>query len=144
MLIFFKLLPMKSLTSILLICACSFYVSTSFTHAQNAADPFGNIKDALEKGNSKVLAEYFNTTIDLSVPGKENIYSKVQAELIIKEFFFDNKPVSFRINHKGKSNDGSQYAIGTFKTSDKSFRSYFLVKKTNGKYLIHQMEIEEQ
>lgn len=134
---------MKSFTSLLLVWAFGIIFSAGI-FAQESDKHFEKISNAVEKGNSSELAEYFNTTIDLSVPGKEGTYSKVQSELIIKEFFENNKPVSFKINHNGSSNDGSQYAIGSLKSANQSFRLYFLVKKTTGKYLIHQLEIEEE
>ncbi|MCD4680871.1 MAG: DUF4783 domain-containing protein [Bacteroidales bacterium] len=133
---------MKSTSLIVLVLIFANALSASLASAQESTTSMDEIKNAIVKGNAKELAIHFNTTIDLSVPGKDGTYSKVQAELIIKDFFEKNKPKSFKINHEGSSNDGSRYAIGTLTASNNSYRLYFLIKNTNGKALIHQMQIE--
>ena len=133
---------MKPTSLIVLILIFTNVLSVSLASAQESSGSIDEIKSAIVNGNAKELAVYFNTTIDLSVPGKDGTYSKVQAELIIKDFFEKNKPKSFKINHEGSSNDGSQYAIGTLTVSQNSYRIYFLIKNTTGKPLIHQMQIE--
>jgi len=135
---------MKATSFIVLILLVFSIHSASFVTAQESPDSIEEIKDAILKGSAKELAVHFNTTIDLSVMEKDGTYSNVQAELIIKDFFEKNKPRSFKINHKGSSNDGSQYAIGTLTASNISYRIYFLIKNTSGKNLIHQMQIEEE
>ncbi|NLF41459.1 MAG: DUF4783 domain-containing protein, partial [Bacteroidales bacterium] len=50
----------------------------------------------------------------------------------------------FTLNHEGASRDGSAYLIGTYKTiGKKSFRTYLLLKKVNGNYLLHQVQFQE-
>ncbi|MCK4406381.1 MAG: DUF4783 domain-containing protein [Bacteroidales bacterium] len=101
-----------------------------------------NIANAIKTGNSKMLAEFFNSTIDISLPKNEDIYSKAQAELVIKDFFKKNPPKSFKINHQGSSDAGSKYIIGTYISSEKIFRTYILLEKVNTKYLIQQLQFE--
>lgn len=121
-----------------------FLLSYSFVFTQSSDDCFDKITNAINSGNASELAIHFNTTIDLTVPEKDGTFSNVQAEIIIKDFFSKNKPQTFKIIHKGSSNDGSQYAIGSLKTSGNTFRIYFLIKKTAGKDLIHQLQIEKE
>jgi len=90
------------------------------------------------------LTKFFNNSIDLTIPGSEGTYSKVQAEQILKSFFAKYPPVSFTINHKGNSNDGSLYAIGTYKTKSQSFRTYYLSKPIDGQMMIHQLKFESR
>lgn len=100
------------------------------------------ISQAIKASNSSELSKYFNNSIDLTIPGSEGTYSKVQAEQIIRSFFVKYPPVSFTINHKGNSNDGSIYAIGTYNSSTKSFRTYYLAKPIEKQLLIHQLKFE--
>lgn len=132
-------------SSVIALLLFIFSISTaSLTVAQEKTDCIDQVTNAIVKGSAKDLALYFNSTIDLTVPEKDGSYSDVQAELIIKDFFDKNKPHSFKINHKGSSNDGSEYAIGTLTASKNSYRIYFLIKNTTGKKLIHQIQIEEE
>jgi len=96
---------------------------------------------AIRTGNASALAAYFNTSLELAVLDKEDIYTKQQAELIMKDFFIRNVPASFNILHKG-GKEGSQYAIGNLETSGGSYRVTILVKLKDNKPLIHQLRFE--
>lgn len=115
---------------------------TSVTVVQE--DITASIAAAINSGDSKKLASYFNSSIDLTVPGTDGTYSKSQAEMIVKSFFSKFPPLSFKINQQGSSNEGSQFAIGTMYTKTSTFRTYFLIKKVNNTPLIHQLQFEEE
>lgn len=108
--------------------------------AQNDLNP--KITAALRSANAKDLSVYFNNPIDLTTPGNEGTYSKAQAEMIVKSFFQKYPPSSFTLSHQGKSNDGSQYAIGSYKSGPNDFRTYLLLKVISGQPLIHQLKFE--
>lgn len=108
-----------------------------------ASDIPDGIGNALRTGNSKELAKYFNANVELVLLDQENIYSKSQAEQIIRDFFTTYTPQGFSIIHEGGKQD-SKYAIGTLVTSKGSLRVYFLLKGTTGNYLIHQLRIERE
>jgi hypothetical protein len=101
------------------------------------------IFDALKAGNSIQLSRYFNTSIELAIPEKEDIYSSQQAELIIKDFFSKHVPSNFTVLHKG-GKDGSQYAIGNLTTSNGNFRVTLLIKIRDNKPYIHQLRFEQE
>jgi len=107
-------------------------------------DVTNSIVVAITAGDAKKLATYFNSTVDLTVPASDGTYSKSQAEMIVKNFFTQYPPVSFKINQQGSSNEGSQFSIGTLITKTSKFRTYFLLKKVNGVMLIHQLQFETE
>lgn len=98
---------------------------------------------AIKAGNSREFARYFNTNIELVLPNTEDVYSKTQAELIIKDFFTKNTPANFVILHQG-GKETSRYAIGTLTTNTGVFRVYFLLRIQGGEALIHQLRIEKE
>jgi hypothetical protein len=100
-----------------------------------------DIDNALKTGDYKFLGNNMNETVELVILEKENVYSKTQAEQILKNFFISHKPTGFEILHKG-GGEKSKYFIGTLKTSRKSFRVYYLLKTKNEKSLIYQLRIE--
>jgi hypothetical protein len=102
------------------------------------------VETAFKTGNSKELSKYFNNTIELSVSGKEEVYSKAQAEQIIKDFFSKNVPKSFKFMHQGNSKNGMQYAIGTLATSGGNFRVSVFVKSEKNSQLIQQIRIDKE
>ena len=109
---------------------------------------YSNVPDglvaAIKAGNAKELAKYFNSTIELVIADKEGIYSRPQAEQILKDFFIKNPLTrdSFRLLHEvGK--ESSRYAIGNLYTSKGVYRISFLIKTVNNTPLIDQLRIEE-
>jgi hypothetical protein len=98
--------------------------------------------DALRTGNTTALSGYFNTSIELAILDQEDIYTRQQAELIIKDFFSKHVPTGFTILHKG-GKEGSQYAIGNLVTSSGTFRVTLWIKMTQNKPYIHQLRFEE-
>jgi len=99
--------------------------------------------DALKSGNTVELSKFFNTSIELAIPGQEDIYSSQQAELIVKSFFAKHVPTNFVILHKG-GKEGSQYAIGNLSTSTGNFRVTLLIKQRENRPYIHQLRFEEE
>lgn len=91
-----------------------------------AAIPTG-VKDAMKNGNAKELAKFFDKNVELSLLGEENVYSKAQAEQVIKAFFEKNPINNFTVLFEG-GKDASQYAIGKIISGKHTFRFNILVK----------------
>lgn len=108
--------------------------------AQTEINP--KIQAAIKAGSARDLGVFFNNPIDLTTPGNEGTYGKSQAEMIVRGFFQKYPPTLFSISHHGKSNDGSQYAIGSYRSGNNIFRTYFLLKMIGGQPLIHQLKFE--
>jgi len=98
--------------------------------------------NALKTGNTAELSKFFNSSIQLAILEQEAIYSKQQAELIVKDFFAKHVPTNFVILHKG-GKEGSQYAIGNLTTSTGNYRVTMLIKQRENKPYIHQLHFEE-
>jgi hypothetical protein len=120
-----------------------FFLFTAFVANGAPGDIPQAVLDALKTGNSVQLSKYFNTSIELAIPGKEDIYSNKQAELIIRDFFAKHVPSNFSVLHKG-GKEGSQYAIGNLTTSSGNFRVTVLIKLKDGNPFIHQLRFEEE
>ncbi len=100
------------------------------------------IETALATGNTQVMATYFNSEVDLDIPGSEDIYSKQQAEIILKKFYQSGTPKSYKTLHSGQSKNGSNYAIGNLIIDTTKYRTYILYK-TGSKVTIHEIRIEK-
>ncbi|MGB0887311.1 MAG: DUF4783 domain-containing protein [Vicingaceae bacterium] len=113
--------------------------TTTFVSAQHISD---SLVAVLKTGNTTKLANYFEKSIDLSIPENEGVYSKTQAKLVLKKFFLKNKPSDFKIVHSGNSKNNSHYAIGNLKSSNGLYRTYILYKELNKKIIILELKIE--
>jgi hypothetical protein len=132
---------MKKLLFFLLIIFSAIEVNAQSEEASKAI--FENIGKAFREGDASQLAQNFASSIDIILPGNEGTFSKQQAEMILKDFFSKNKPKGFVNNHQGTSNDGSRYAIGTYRAMNQSYRAYVLLKIYGGKFLISQLQLEK-
>jgi hypothetical protein len=98
---------------------------------------------SFNSGSASELSKYFNETIELTFFEKEEIYSKIQAEIILRDFFTKNPPKQFIILHEG-GKESSKYAIGKYTSNSKTYRITFLLKTINSKVFIHQLRIENE
>lgn len=111
-------------------------------YAQQSNLPASLIR-SVQNGDSEGLSVYFSENIELVLPGKAGIYSKNQAELILKEVFNAIEPNGFKVIHEG-TRENSSFTIGQLNGKNEHFRVYFLTKKNAGKIVIHQLRIEAQ
>lgn len=108
-------------------------------------DIFDNISMAIRTGDAKQLSRYFNTNVDLTILNQEEVYSKAQAEQIVKDFFSKNTPKSFSIIHNGLSKEGSKYAIGNLITTQgANYRTYMYIKQSGGTEFIQELRFEKE
>lgn len=109
-------------------------------HAQDAVKD--QVVGALQTGNSKDLAALFIANIDLTVKDNADVYSKAQAEQILRKFFNDHPPVGMVIEHSGVSKSGDKYFIGILRTSNGYFRTTFFLKRVGEGFEVKQLRIE--
>ena len=82
-------------------------------------DILDNIANGIRQGNSKEISKYFDDNVEITILDKASSYSKVQAEMVLRDFFSKNPVKSFEIVHRGTSGEGSFYGIGTLKTDNR-------------------------
>ncbi len=131
---------MRKITKSSLILICTILPISLLTLFSDT-DPVQKISDALKNGNSTELAKFFNANVEVEILGDENMFSKAQAEILMKDFFSKNKPTAFKVNHQG-SKAATSFAIGLLTTGNGTFRVSVFLKVDNEKTLIHQLRIE--
>jgi hypothetical protein len=130
--------PYKISLLFIMMMAVSLMANTSI---QNDLD---QIALAIKSGNAKVLAQYFDNSVEITTLDKEGAYSRSQAELVVKDFFSKNTPKSFNIIHQGSSGGNSKYGIGTLVTTSGSYRTYVYIKKVGTANLIQELRFERE
>ncbi|MBK7943880.1 MAG: DUF4783 domain-containing protein [Flavobacteriales bacterium] len=100
------------------------------------------VVEAMKSGDAKELAALFIANIDLTVKESSDVYSKAQAEQILRKFFNENPPVDLVIEHSGVSKSGDKYFIGILRTRSGYFRTTFFLKKGETGFLVKQLRIE--
>ena len=120
------------------------FAALSLFSAATILDPYEDIANVIRSGDAKSVSKYFSSSVDLTIISREDVYSKAQAEQILKDFFNKNTPRSFSIIHRGESKDGSKYAIGTLTTSNGNYRTYYYFKVVGGSINIQELRFMKE
>lgn len=137
-----RTLPLLSILLLLFIGVSSPFDAV---HAQNESGKKGiekQIKGAIEAGNAASLSEHFTNKVDLTLPETNELFSKAQAEQILKEFFEGHPPQELILEHQGTSKLKDRYRIGKLSTSEGNYRLTYFMKQVEGVSRIKKLRIE--
>jgi hypothetical protein len=134
---------MKGITIKLLFFLLLSSFSLTEGNAQNES-LFAEVRSALKAGSSKELSQHFHDNIEVNIDDEVGNYSKVHAEIYLKEFFKKHEPISFEYAHQGSSNEGLKYAIGNYVHSEGTYLVLIRAKKINGKEKIYIIDFSEE
>ena len=122
-------------------------IGLSFQLAAAAAqqsEVISQVREVLKAGNAKELSRYLFTTIDVTIDGNVQSYSKTQAEFVFRDFFKQHPPSEFSIIHQGSSKGGQPFAIGQYKSNAETFRVFMKIKVADGKQLLHEISFSKE
>ena len=128
---------MKIMKRIFTILAVGFLL-TSFTSISGLND----VITAIKSGNATEVSKYFDNTVELTIAGKSNTYSKSQGETVLRDFFTNNPVKSFTVVHQGESG-GAQFCIGTLITSNGNYRTTLNLKQKGDKQSLQEIKFEK-
>lgn len=106
------------------------------------ADIVNDLTALLKASNTSEISKHFASTVELIILDEEDVYSKVQAEIILKDFLYKHKPVSAKVVHRLDSNPNYRFAVIELDTENGKFRTTISLKDTAGHFLITEMRIE--
>lgn len=109
------------------------------------ADIIDDLAIYFKAGNSKDIAKNFATSIELIIIDQEDVYSKAQAEQILKDFFVKNPPSKSVIIHRitnGANFRDYRYCVIALTTKSEKFRVTISMKKSANVFLITELRIE--
>ena len=99
---------------------------------------------ALRAGNAGELSRFLDSRVDISLPDKSDSYSKIQAEMIIRDFFSTNGVQNFLVKHKGTNGGGSEFCTGVLQTRNGDYRTTIFVKQKGDKQLLQELRFQTQ
>lgn len=106
------------------------------------SDIVNDLTAYLKSSDTRGISKHFASTVELIILNEEDVYSKVQAEIILKDFLYKHKPVSARLVHRLDSNPNYLFAVIELDTENGKFRTTISLKDTGGQFLITEMRIE--
>src|SRR3989337_2435862 len=111
-------------------------------HGQS--EVINQVKETIKAGSSKELSKYLFQTVDVTIEGKVQSYSKAQAEFVFRDFFRQHPPSEFNIIHQGSSKGGPPFAIGQYKTADGTYGVFMKIKSVNKQQLLHEISFSKE
>ena len=117
-----------------------FYVA--HVSATKFTDVIDDVSLHFQTGNSKELSKYFSTSMSIALRQDEGVYSKVQSEIILREFFNRNSPESIEFVHRLDSNPNFRYVVLNLKTNSGLFRVSYKLVSEGSQYKMTELRIE--
>ncbi len=105
-------------------------------------DVIDDIASCVRGGNTKELSKYFSSTVSMTLLNDEGIYSRVQAEIILRDFFSKNAPSGVKIAHRLDSNPNFRYVVLNLETAKDTFRVSYKLTNNDNTFQITEFRIE--
>ncbi|MES2830131.1 MAG: DUF4783 domain-containing protein [Bacteroidota bacterium] len=107
-------------------------------------DVIDDLCSQFKAGGSKEIAASFSPTVDLIIIDEEDVYSKAQAEQILRGFFSKYPPVKSTVLHRLNTNPNFRYGAFSLITKNGSFRVSATLKKSGSAFFITELKIETE
>ena len=108
------------------------------------SEVINQVRETIKAGSAKELSKFLFQTVDVTIEGKVQSYSKAQAEFIVRDFFRQHPPSEFNIIHQGSSKGGQPFAIGQYKSADETYRVFMKIKSVNKQQLLHEISFSKE
>lgn len=115
-----------------------------FANFRQDIDIISQIRESIKAGSAKELSKYLHQTVDVTIEGKVQSYSKAQAEFVFRDFFKQHPPSDFTIVHQGSSRGGQPFAIGQYKSGSDTYRIFMKIKSINKQLLLHDITFSKE
>jgi|SRR5690606_15469011 hypothetical protein len=133
-------MKVNSFKVLIVLWALTFHAAT----AQAQSDAIGQVRETIKAGSAKELSKYLFQTVDVTIEGRVQSYSKAQAEFVFRDFFRQHPPSEFRIIHQGSSKGGQPFAIGQYKSGADTYRVFMKLRTVNKQQLLHEISFSKE
>ena len=86
------------------------------------ADLSGEVIEAIKKADAAKIAQFFNEKVSVKIIEQEDVYSRSQAESILKDFFQSHPVKSFDGRPSNSQKTGNQFVVGNLVTSNGTYQ----------------------
>ena len=114
-------------------------MTVGFASANDVTD---DIATSIRGGDTKELSRHFSSTVSMTLLNDEGIYSRVQAEIILRDFFSRNPPVGVKVAHRLDSNPNFRYVVLNLETAKDVFRVSYKLTNNDNTFQVTEFRIE--
>lgn len=130
---------------ILLLTILILFVTPLPVSGQEQSNIESTYETAISSQNINYLSKNMSSTVELTTPEQKGSFSNQQARLILKKFFEKHPVKSFKISRNGDFPDKSRFYIGELiDKKGNSYRVYFVLKKSSGKWKVHILHFNKK
>jgi hypothetical protein len=119
------------------------FILSFFTALVVNAQALEDVTNGIRSGNETAVSKYFDNTVAITISNNQSIYSKAQAEIVLKDFFNKNQVKDFTVKQGGPSGENAKYAVGTLTTSNGVFQIYLVMRLKNNDYVLREIRFEK-
>jgi len=128
---------------LLLVYSCTFFLLT--VQAQSSRPPMEDVVNAIKNNRIEDMSKYFDNIVPVTINNNQTIYSRNQAEIVLKDFFERNTPKDFLILDNGSPNSGSKFIIGSLITpGGMKYNVYILMKQKGLDYYLQEIRLNKE
>lgn len=106
--------------------------------------PYASVEKAFASNNVSTITSSGKEKMLLTVLGKEGVYSKSQAEQVLKDFFTKKPNGTFKFIFKSKESSDGSFAIGNYEVKGEVYRVTIHFKKESSSYKIESLSIVKE
>ncbi|HXS35782.1 MAG TPA: DUF4783 domain-containing protein [Flavipsychrobacter sp.] len=128
--------------TVLILYCLFFFVGAKAQQAQ--VSPVEDIVSAMRNSNTATIAKYFDNIVPITINNTQSIYSRTQAEMVLKDFFNKNMPKDLTIINSGAPNNTSKFAIGDITTSGGKYSVYILLRAKDNVFLLQELRFNKE
>ena len=119
-------------------------VAVFSSFAAKPAEDANKLIRMFAEGKSEEIAASFSASVQqLTTPGKQGVYSKSQAKMILSGFFENHKPTEVKQLQQGKSENGAHFLVLSLKSGQEEFKATIFYRGSGPKLNIHELKIEK-
>ena len=132
---------MKKLFLFVISCTLLFFT----VRAQTGHPPMEDVVNAIKTNRIEDLSRYFDNIVPITINNSQTIYSRNQAEVVLKDFFERNIPKDFLIMDNGSPNSATKFIIGNLLTpSGTKYNVYILMKQKNTDFFLQEIRLNKE
>ena len=124
---------------VLLTCFIAIMMASPISTQRGVPD----IGAMLKQDNSRELGKLFSSSIELTLPADDNLYTKDQAESALDKFLKAHKAKGVTALHKIDSSSSFLFEVYILSTDKGAFRVACTLKNTLGDYTVIEIRIEQ-
>jgi len=119
-------------------------VSSLAVQAQFAKNPMKEVVSSFKLNHLQDISRYMDDYISVTLNNNQSLYSKNQAEIIIKDFFDKNAASEFSVINDGSEEKNTKFALLSFESNREKYSLYILLKEKDNSYIIQEIRINPE